>query len=151
MTATVLPFPVRIPFVEGLGLTLHRFDGGQAELRLDVAPAHHNSFAVAHGGVLMTLLDVAMAHAARSVHRDQPDGGPGAVTIEMKTSFMQPAQGALVATGRVLHRTVTLAFCEAEVRHADGGLCAHATGTFKLLRALPTGGRQTHPLQRPEG
>ena len=66
MTATPLPFPLRIPFVEQLGFELWGFGGGQAEVRMDIAETHLNSWEVAHGGVLMTLLDVAMAHAARS-------------------------------------------------------------------------------------
>ena len=38
--------------------------GGEAELRLDLAETHLNYWDVAHGGVLMTLMDVPMAHAA---------------------------------------------------------------------------------------
>jgi hypothetical protein len=34
-----------------------------------------------------------------------------------------------------------MAFCDAEVRDAAGQLVAHATGTFKYLRALPVGAR----------
>lgn len=34
------------------------------------------------------------------------------VTIEMKTSFMQPAKGTLTAKGRLLHRTGSMAFTE---------------------------------------
>lgn len=93
----------------------------------------------------MTLLDVAMAHAARSVHRHLPDLGPGVVTVEMKTSFMRPGEGELRAVGRLLHRSTTMAFCEGSVYAADRKLCAHATGTFKYLRALPAG-RQLKPL-----
>jgi uncharacterized protein (TIGR00369 family) len=141
-------FPVHIPFVEQLGLELHRFGDGEAEIRVDLGTAHLNSWDVAHGGVLMTMLDVAMAHAARSANAAQPDHGPGVVTVEMKTSFMRPAEGRLVAHGRLLHRTVTLAFCEASVFDAAQHLCAHATGTFKYLRELPTRGRRTKPLQR---
>ena len=145
----MLQFPVHIPFVERLGLELHRFDGGQAELRLDLDTAHLNSWQVAHGGVLMTLLDVAMAHAARSVHAKEQGHGPGVVTVEMKTSFMRPAEGRLVARGSLLHRSATMAFCEGSVFDAQQQLCAHATGTFKYLRALPTTrGRATKPLQR---
>jgi uncharacterized protein (TIGR00369 family) len=59
-------------------------------------------------------------------------------TIEMKTSFVRPAEGELRALGKLLHRTSTLAFCEASVVDGSGQLCAHATGTFKYLRALPT-------------
>ncbi|MFX7853858.1 PaaI family thioesterase, partial [Acinetobacter baumannii] len=71
--------------------------------------------------------------------------GPGVVTVEMKTSFMRPGEGELRAVGRLLHRSTTMAFCEGSVYAADRKLCAHATGTFKYLRALPAG-RQLKPL-----
>jgi len=133
-----IPFPYRIPFVEELGLELHSVGDGRAELRVDLAEAHLNSWEVAHGGVLMTMLDVAMAQAARSANRHDGVAGPGVATIEMKTSFVRPAEGELRALGKLLHRTSTLAFCEASVLDGEARLCAHATGTFKYLRALPT-------------
>jgi len=140
-----MEFPVHIPFVEQLGFTLHAIEDGQADLRLTVSEQHLNSWRVAHGGVIMTLLDVAMAHAARSVNRHLSDLGPGVVTVEMKTSFMRPGEGELRAVGKLLHRSTTMAFCEGSVFAADAKLCAHATGTFKYLRALPAG-RQLKPL-----
>ena len=136
-----IPFGVRIPFVEHLGFSLERFDNGQSELHYEPRPEHLNSFAVTHGGATMTLMDVAMATAARSV---QPD--MGVVTIEMKTSFMQAARGRLVAQGRLIHRTATLAFTEATILDAEGRPCSHATGTFKYVRRLPTGPRDSHAL-----
>jgi uncharacterized protein (TIGR00369 family) len=150
MTARPIEFPVHIPFVERLGLELWSFGDGAAELRVDLAEAHLNSWSVAHGGVLMTMLDVAMAHAARAgpVATADPAAAPGVATIEMKTSFMRPAEGALRALGRLMHRTATLAFCEARVLDADGRLCAQATGTFKYLRALAGRTRQVRPLRR---
>ena len=144
----MLKFPSHIPFVEALGFELHRFEGGQAEVQLDLSQAHLNSWDVAHGGVLMTLLDVAMAHAARSPHAAEPDHGPGVVTIEMKTSFMRPGEGRLSAQAKLLHRSATLAFCEGSVVDAAGRLCAHATATFKYLRKLPTQGRGANPQQQ---
>jgi len=143
-------FPVHIPFVEKLGLELHGFGGGKAELRVDLKEAHLNSWEVAHGGVLMTMLDVAMAHAARSLHSHEPDQGPGVATVEMKTTFMRPAEGSLRALGTLLHRTATLAFCEGSVLNEHGELCAHGTATFKYLRKLPTTGRHAKDLQRNE-
>ncbi|MFN5049924.1 PaaI family thioesterase [Roseateles sp.] len=145
--APPLKFPVHIPFVEELGLELHAMAEGQAELQVDLRQAHLNSWEVAHGGVLMTLLDVAMAPAARSIHADQPGFGPGVVTVEMKTSFMRPGEGRLRAVGRLLHRSTTMAFCEGSVLGEDGKLCAHATGTFKYLKALPGRGRQLKTLR----
>lgn len=132
-----MDFPLPIPFVTDLGLQLERFADGSAELSLQLAERHGNSFGVAHGGLLMTMLDVAMAHAARSLNSSQADGGPGLVTIEMKTSFMRPGLGHVRALGQVLHHSAKLAFCEGRVLNEQGQLCAHATATFKFLRALP--------------
>jgi uncharacterized protein (TIGR00369 family) len=143
-----MKFPLQIPFVEQLGLELHRFADGEAEVQLDLTAGHHNSWQVAHGGVVMTLLDVAMAHAARSVNKHEPGHGPGLATIEMKTSFMRPAEGRLVCKAKLLHRSATMAFCEGSVFDADHHLCAHATGTFKYLRKLPVKGGDAKPLQR---
>jgi len=138
-----LKFAIDIPFVEALGMQLWRFDSGVAEISLDVQPTMLNSWQVAHGGVLMTLLDVAMAHAARSVRQDELGGGPGLATIEMKTQFLRPAEGRLVATGRLLHGGARMAFCEGQVHDAGGTLCAHATGTFKYATALRRNGDAT--------
>jgi uncharacterized protein (TIGR00369 family) len=76
----------------------------------------------------MTLLDVSMAGAARSVSPEM-----GVVTIEMKTSFMQPATGMLIGKGHLMHRSKNMAFTEATVFDHAGRACAHATGTFKYL------------------
>ena len=141
-----MAFPVRIPFVEALGLELLRFADGEAELAMLPRDEHLNSWSVVHGGVLMTLLDVAMAHAARAPVKGSPGDPRGVVTVEMKTAFMRPGTGALRARGRVLHRTSSLAFCEGSIVGADDTLLAHATGTFKYLRALPAGGRQLKKL-----
>jgi len=124
----VLDFGVDIPFVRELGFTLHHMAGGTSELHYEARPEHMNSFAVTHGGASMALLDVAMATAARS---DTPD--MGVVTIEMKTSFMQPARGPLVARGKLLHRTRSMAFTEASLYDAQGRLCCHCTGSFKYV------------------
>lgn len=135
-----LPFPLRVPFAEALGLELWEGVDGEAQVRIDLARQHLNSGGVAHGGVLMSVLDVAMAYAARSADPVALAMDSRLVTLEMKTSFMRPATGSLRATGKLLHRSGTLAFCEATVVDGDGQLCAHATGTFKVLRTgAPTG------------
>jgi len=137
-----MEFRSEIPFVRLLGLELLRFEQDEAELALELRHELNNSWGVAHGGVTMTLLDVAMAHAARSPGKDGAPERSGIVTIEMKTSFLRPGLGRVVATGRRLHRTASLAFCEASVVDAEGALIAHATGTFKFLKGLPAGGRR---------
>jgi uncharacterized protein (TIGR00369 family) len=150
MSSSKLHFPIRIPFVEKLGLELHGLSDGHCELRVDLDEAHTNSWEVAHGGVVMTMLDVAMAHAARHGHGGHAGSqGGGVATIEMKTAFMRPAQGQLRAIGKALHRTTTMVFCEGSLFDDEGRLCAHATGTFKVLRGLPgrDGIKHTRPHQ----
>jgi uncharacterized protein (TIGR00369 family) len=92
-------FGAEIPFVTHLGFALEAFDGGESTIVYTPLPEHLNSFAVTHGGAIMTLLDVTMATAARSVQKDM-----GVVTIEMKTSFMQPAPGAGVYRSHAVRR-----------------------------------------------
>ena len=136
-----MKFGVDIPFVHHLGFELLHFEGGHSEVGYEPKPEHLNSFAVTHGGACMTLLDVAMATAARSVQQDM-----GVVTIEMKTSFMQPARGKLSGKGRLMHRTATMAFTEATIFDSEGRACAHSTGTFKYVKRLPTGPKSANPL-----
>ena len=121
-------FGAYIPFVEHLGFEMVFFEDGQSELRFAPEPEHMNSFNVTHGGALMTLLDVTLATAARSV-----DKTSGVITIEMKTTFMNPASGTLTSKGRLIHRTRNMAFTEGTVYDAQGQVCAHATGTFKYV------------------
>src|SRR5689334_17110866 len=127
-----MDFPVHIPFVDHLGFELLRFEGGEAEIGVTLREDLFNSWSVAHGGVTMTLLDVAMAHAARSssIRPGGQPGGTGVVTIEMKTSFLRPGLGRLVAHGKLLHASASLAFCEGRVVDDKGELLASASGTF---------------------
>jgi uncharacterized protein (TIGR00369 family) len=136
-----MKFGVNIPFVHHLGFELLLFEDGQSDIGYEPKPEHMNSFSVTHGGACMTLLDVAMAVAARSVDKEM-----GVVTIEMKTSFMQPARGKLSGKGRLMHRTATMAFTEATIYDADGNPCAHATGTFKYVKRLPVGPKGVNAL-----
>jgi uncharacterized protein (TIGR00369 family) len=140
-----LDFRATIPFVRLLGFTLERFEEGESTLHFAPRPEHCNSFGVAHGGALMTLLDVVMATAARSARQDS-----GVVTIEMKASFMRPGTVTpgvpLVAHGRLLHGTRGLAFVEGSVFDAEGRLCAQSTGTFKYVPRAVQPGQAPNPL-----
>ena len=127
-----MKFPSTIPFVHAQDIELIGALDGVSELRLDLRPDQHNNLGVAHGGILMTLLDVAMAQAARSANRQV-----SVITIEMKTTFFQPAEGLLTARGQLHHRTGRMAFTEATVFDAAGKKCAHSTGTFRYVEPRP--------------
>lgn len=128
---------VDTPFLRDLGVEFLSMENGEASIALDLLPRHMNGWDATHGGVTMTLLDVVMSLAGRSL---DPTARAG-VTIEMKTNFLQPggvAGGRIVAKGRAYHRTITMCFCEGEVWN-DDQLIAKAMGTFKYLRRLDIG------------
>ena len=143
-------FTVHIPFVEMLGFELISCDAGRAEIALTLREELTNSRDMAHGGVSMTLLDVVMAHAARSPNQPGHADASGVVTIEMKTTFMRPAVGRLLSRGHLVHRTASMAFCESSIVDAAGAIVAQATGTFKYVRALPAGAKRHQPLNASE-
>ena len=129
------PFPVAIPFIRALGIHLTAFGDGRAELRLDLEDWHLNSFSMAHGGAIMTMLDIGLAMAGRASPRDDDDDTKGLVTIELKTTFMQPAYGKVLrALAQCTHRTASLAFCEGEIRDENDKVVAKASGTFKYMK-----------------
>ena len=133
------PFPAEIPFLHDLGVEFHGMADGRAEIALTLQPRHMNSWHVTHGGVVMTLLDVVMSMAGRSLDPD----ARGGVTIEMKTSFMEPggrAGGRIVARGHAFHRSRTMCFCEGELWDGER-LVAKSMGTFKYLKRTDAGPR----------
>ncbi|MGZ3159780.1 MAG: PaaI family thioesterase [Burkholderiaceae bacterium] len=128
------PFPNEIPFLTDMGVEFLGKGNGEATLALNLQPRHMNSWHVTHGGVTMTLLDVVMSMAGRSLYPDAQAG----VTVDMNTSFLQPggvAGSRLIAKGKAYHRSTTMCFCEGEVWHGDQ-LVAKAMGTFKYLKRL---------------
>ena len=143
-------FTVHIPFVEMLGFELISFDAGRAEIALTLREELTNSREMAHGGVSMTLLDVAMAHAAHSPNQPGQPESHGVVTIEMKTTFMRPGIGRLRGLGRLVHRTASMAFCEGTIVNESGSVVAQATGTFKYVRALASRSKPSQPLDASE-
>jgi acyl-CoA thioesterase len=128
-----------VPFINDLGIDFIDAPPGAGCVALDLQPRHLNSWKVAHGGVIMTMLDVAMAIAGRSLDPE----ARGGVTVEMKTSFLQPGPAGtrLVATGKAFHRSTTMSFCEGEVRDSDDRLIAKAIGTFKTIKRIDAHGR----------
>lgn len=133
------PFPGNIPFLEDIGVEFLGMGNGEAQVALTLEARHMNSWHVVHGGLTMTMLDVAMAMAGRS-HAPEVQAS---VTVEMKTSFMQAGGrpgDRIVARGKVLHHSTSMSFCEGELWNGDR-LVAKAMGTFKYLRRADAGKR----------
>lgn len=116
-----------VPFSEHLGLRVEQARDGSSRVTLELRPEHLNNHASGHGGVVMTLLDSAMAHAALSRIAYARE----VVTVDMHIAFMRPTQGPLVAEGRATGGGRSVCFCEATITDASGEVAARAMGTFR--------------------
>ena len=123
-------FDRQIPFLELIGARAEHWEKGRAVVSIDVRPELTNSWKFAHGGVVLTLLDVAMGAAARTTDAK----GHGIVTVNITVNFLRSCSGLLRAEGRVLRSGRSLVFCEGDVRDASGEAMAMAIGTFRLKK-----------------
>lgn len=105
---------------------------GHAEFVLDLKEHHFNPAGIVHGGIFLTILDSALAHACTwcpaEGHRRR------VVTISLATSFLAPGRGGRVrAIGRLEAAADRVATCSGEVIDGGGQLLAAAQGSFRYL------------------
>lgn len=132
-----------VPFAELLGVRIVHREPGLARLEVDARPELMNSHQATHGGVVMTLADIALAVAAMTLDPQSR----GAITVELKVSFIAPGTGTLVAEGRCIRAGKSLCFSEGEVRDRAGNVVAKALGTFSLRHGRSPEGDAALPAE----
>ncbi len=130
----------RVPFMKLLGMQRTLSEGGRAQLVLPDRPELGNVIGAVHGGVIATMLDVAMASAAVSARGFQQT----AVTLNLNTQYLDPGRGALTANGELMHAEQDIAWCRAQVVDQHGRCVARAQGSFRYL-PLPLPVPAPHP------
>ncbi len=123
-----------IPFLKMIGMQISHEADGVATVTLKLRPDLLNNHGGGHGGIVMALLDSAMANAALS----RIDYSREVVTVDMHVAFMKPAVGDLTATGRATGGGRSVCFCEAEITDAEGSITAKAMGTFRYRSPGPS-------------
>jgi len=110
---------------------------GHVRVRYTARPEFTNPHGAIQGGFLAAMLDDVMGPALfTTLGADQ-----FAPTIEMKVNFLRPAHpGPLIAEGRVVHRTRSLAFLEGTLSTVDEDLIATATATARIVE--PPGSKE---------
>jgi uncharacterized protein (TIGR00369 family) len=93
--------------------------------RLNLAPVYQGWRGIAHGGIVMALLDEAMAHAAGFA-------GHRGVTASVNVRFRKPVplERPIEVRGRVAWQRRNVLGVEASILDAGGQLLAHAEGHF---------------------
>ena len=119
----------KIPFLQHLKIQTDALGQGSARLSLPIEPQMTNSLGTVHGGAIMSLLDVAVCTAARTLHPESV----GVITIDMIISFIGGGSGArLMADARVLKDGRSMSFVEGEATNEDGSLVAKAIATVRV-------------------
>ena len=119
----------KIPFLQHLKIQTDALGQGSARLSLPIEPQMTNSLGTVHGGAIMSLLDVAVCTAARTLHPESV----GVITIDMSVSFIGGGSGKrLLADARVLKDGRSMSFVEGEAKNEDGSLVAKAIATVRV-------------------
>lgn len=123
-------YGAEIPFADHCRIVALEPSDGLTYLRLALGPEHLNNFGVAHGGLIATLLDIAMGTAARS------SVGHPVMTLSMQSSFLAPGRGVLDAEGRLLRAGRSIAHCEATITGPEGEIVATGSAVMKIVRPV---------------
>ena len=124
------------PFHAGFGVTVEHATNGEVRLGWQARSEHRNLQGLVHGGVLATLVDIAMGLAVRSVV------GPSRrhVTIDLTVRYLRPASpGPIEAVGTTLRVGSQIAFAEGGVADASGRTLVRASGTYSVTAERPSG------------
>jgi uncharacterized protein (TIGR00369 family) len=123
------PAGARSDFAFALGVELLEVGDGSARISLPLRPEHLNIGGTVHGGIICTLVDVAVGVACHSLD-------PGGVrrpqaTTELSVTFLRAGRaGPLACVARIRRRGSSLAVGEAEVTDGSGRLLAIGRATY---------------------
>lgn len=120
-----------------LGYRQASWDEECAVIDLELTPQHLNLGGVVHGGVLSSLLDIAMAQAG--TYCPYPNRMRKAITLSMTVTFTGQCSGGVIrVTGRRRAGGRRIFNSTGEVHDADGNLLAMGEGTFRIRSSSET-------------
>ena len=118
-------------FHDLLGYRQASWEENEAVIELELEPKHLNLGGVIHGGVLTSLVDIAMAQAG--THCPFSGRMRRAITLSLTTTFTgQCSSGTIRVTGRKRAGGTRIFNSTGEVHDDKGNLLAIAEGTFRI-------------------
>ena len=133
------------PYARLLGVQVVSENDEGVELSLEARYDHEREGGILHGGVMMSLLDMAMAGSvARTL-----EPGQRTASVSITTDFLRPAtRGELRAKATLVRRGSTMAFPVGELYDSQGRLVARATGVWAIISSSPSPSPQTNPQKQ---
>ena len=124
------------PFSEWLGVENPVFEDSSFTLSLPVQPQHCNRRGVIHGGVVSSLLDMALGGAV--INSMNPREWCG--TVSLSVQFIRPTRGEkITCRGRLTGRGRQIAFASGEIIDGEGRISATASGVWHIWPGHPDG------------
>jgi uncharacterized protein (TIGR00369 family) len=121
------------PFWRLLGVEVVGLGPGSSRLHVALDPAKHGAWP--HGGLLSSLVDMAVAMALFAAYGPDDDDVVAHATADLNVTFVDAAGGTeLFAEGRIVRKARTAAFGAVEVRDGGGRLVALGRATFLIRR-----------------
>lgn len=120
----------QFPLAKFLGMNVETIGVGKGRATVTIDERHHNPNAVAHGGVLFTLIDTSMGAATMSVL----DADHYCSTIEIQVRYLRPVlDGDLTVETQVVKPGRRIVHLESRATDGTGRLVATATGSYAVL------------------
>ena len=118
-------------FDKYIGVTRISQKKGYCRIKLKLKPEHLNAGGIAHGGVIATLCDIALAGAIDGdLKKDE-----WCVTAQLNIHFVSPAfPGTVFALGRLVRKGNTIAFVEGEIQDIGKKIIATAKGIWVIKK-----------------
>lgn len=120
-------------FEKFLGVEFKKYEKGFCEISFTVQDHHLNIGKSCHGGVIESLLDIALSGA---VTCDFIDKAESVVTMQMNVNFLRPAFSGetLSAYGEIIKKGSTIVYVEGAIKNSEGKLVAKASGDWFVKR-----------------
>lgn len=117
-------------FQQLLGFKREEWTEGHGRISLKVEPWHLNMSGVIHGGVLVSMLDVACGMTG--LYCTQKGNRRHSVTVSLTTNFIgQTSSGIITASGRMTSGGRKIYFAYAEIHDDKGRLIASGSGVHR--------------------
>ena len=126
----------RIPSASmGQVIPMHGTDMAPGLMRMatQADDRHLNPMGGVHGGFAATVLDSVTGCAVHTML----EAGVGYATVDLQIKMVRPVpkNTPLVAEGRLLNMSKSIAIAEGDLKTAEGKLLAHATCTCMIIRS----------------
>ena len=115
-----------------VGITYGEWSVGCAEVRLDLKAHHLNRLGIAHGGIVLTLLDVVCGMSG--IYSPDATTRLQCVTVSLTTNFIGACRTPVIhGKASVTRARKSLFYAAGELNADDGTLLATAMGVYKYL------------------